>query len=105
MVEAASKFQNLLKIGMLVWGKLHELGEVNPNHAYYNGSCTNLPLRYQFYQGRLLASFEDDENYEHVGQETRSQGGKDDQDKQGKDLKILELETSIANDTSCLVPQ
>ncbi|GJY35016.1 putative reverse transcriptase domain-containing protein [Tanacetum coccineum] len=28
-------FQNLLKIGMLVWG------EVNPTHAYYNGSCTS----------------------------------------------------------------
>nr|GEW10344.1 hypothetical protein [Tanacetum cinerariifolium] len=39
-------------------------------------------------QGRLLASFQDDAKYEHVGQDTRSQGGKDDQDKQGKDLKI-----------------
>ncbi|GJY68610.1 hypothetical protein Tco_0471592 [Tanacetum coccineum] len=44
--------------------------------------------RYQVYQGRLLASFQDDAKYEHVGQDTRSQGGKDDQDKQGKDLKI-----------------
>ncbi|GJU02816.1 hypothetical protein Tco_1113154 [Tanacetum coccineum] len=33
------------------------------------------------------------EQYEHVGQDTRSQGGKDDQDIQGKDLKILELKT------------
>ncbi|GKB24676.1 hypothetical protein Tco_0864077 [Tanacetum coccineum] len=31
-------------------------------------------------QGRLLASFQDDANYEHVGQDTRSQGGKGDQD-------------------------
>ncbi|GJT81442.1 hypothetical protein Tco_1055784 [Tanacetum coccineum] len=36
--------------------------------------------RYQVYQGRLLASFQDDAKYEHVGPDTRSQGGKDDQD-------------------------
>ncbi|GJS49484.1 hypothetical protein Tco_0599605 [Tanacetum coccineum] len=36
--------------------------------------------RYQVYQGRLLARFQDDAKYEHVGQDTRSQGGKDDQD-------------------------
>ncbi|GJY01333.1 hypothetical protein Tco_0359485 [Tanacetum coccineum] len=53
----------------------------------------DLPSRYQVYQGRLLASFQDDAKYEHVGQDTRSQGGKDDQDKQGKDLKISELKT------------
>ncbi|GJV72052.1 hypothetical protein Tco_1492047 [Tanacetum coccineum] len=40
--------------------------------------------RYQVYQGRLLASFQDDAKYEHVGQDTRSQGGKDDQDKRKK---------------------
>ncbi|GJU14691.1 hypothetical protein Tco_1142657 [Tanacetum coccineum] len=44
--------------------------------------------RYQVYQGRLLASFQDDAKYEHIGQDTRLQGGKDDQDKQNKDLKI-----------------
>ncbi|GJV89217.1 putative reverse transcriptase domain-containing protein [Tanacetum coccineum] len=31
-------------------------------------------------RGRLLASFQDDAKYEHVGQDTRSQGGKDNQD-------------------------
>ncbi|GJZ50539.1 hypothetical protein Tco_0604729 [Tanacetum coccineum] len=36
--------------------------------------------RYQVYQGILLASFQDDAKYEHVGQDTRSQGGKDVQD-------------------------
>ncbi|GJX13381.1 hypothetical protein Tco_0205139 [Tanacetum coccineum] len=36
--------------------------------------------RYQVYQGRLLASFQDDAKYEHVGKDTRSQGGKDDHD-------------------------
>ncbi|GJZ73475.1 hypothetical protein Tco_0637621, partial [Tanacetum coccineum] len=32
-------------------------------------------------RGRLLESFQDDAKYEHVGQDTRSQGGKDDRDK------------------------
>ncbi|GKE08953.1 hypothetical protein Tco_1412504 [Tanacetum coccineum] len=56
----------------------------------------NLPdHRYQDkdYQGRWLASFLDDAKYEHVGQDTRSQGGNDDKDKQEKDLKISELKT------------
>ncbi|GJV93052.1 hypothetical protein Tco_1540865 [Tanacetum coccineum] len=44
-------------------------------------------------QGRLLESFQDDAKYEHVGQDTRSQGGKDDQDKQGKDLEISKSKT------------
>ncbi|GKB01974.1 hypothetical protein Tco_0830018 [Tanacetum coccineum] len=49
--------------------------------------------RYQVYQGRLLASFQDDAKYEHVGQDTRSQGGKDDQDKRITDLKISDKKT------------
>ncbi|GJW49069.1 retrovirus-related pol polyprotein from transposon TNT 1-94 [Tanacetum coccineum] len=44
----------------------------------------------QVYQGTPLASFQDDAKYEHVGQDTRSQDGKDDKYKQGKDLKISE---------------
>ncbi|GJR59491.1 hypothetical protein Tco_1501653 [Tanacetum coccineum] len=44
-------------------------------------------------QGILLESFQEDAKYEHVGQDTRSQGGKDNKDKQGKDLKISESET------------
>ncbi|GJV98182.1 hypothetical protein Tco_1553434 [Tanacetum coccineum] len=40
--------------------------------------------RYQVYQRRLLASIQDDAKYEHVGQDTRSQGGKDDQDRRIK---------------------
>nr|GEW07999.1 hypothetical protein [Tanacetum cinerariifolium] len=43
--------------------------------------------------GRLLESFQEDAKYEHVGQDTRSQSGKDDQDKQGKDLEILKSKT------------
>ncbi|GJQ94896.1 RNA-directed DNA polymerase, eukaryota [Tanacetum coccineum] len=44
-------------------------------------------------QGRLLEGFQENAKCEHVGQDTRSQGGKDDQDKQGKDLEISELKT------------
>ncbi|GJZ52456.1 hypothetical protein Tco_0606971 [Tanacetum coccineum] len=58
-----------------------------------NSDIQDLPLRCQVYQGRLLASFQDDAKYEHVGQDTRSQGDKDDQDKQGKYLKISEQKT------------
>ncbi|GKF54673.1 hypothetical protein Tco_0165013, partial [Tanacetum coccineum] len=47
-------------------------------------------------RGRLLESFQDDAKYEHVGQDTRSQGGKDDQDKQGKDLEISKSRCSFA---------
>ncbi|GJY74279.1 hypothetical protein Tco_0478710 [Tanacetum coccineum] len=54
-----------------------------------NSDIQDLPLRYQVYQGRLLASFQDDAKYEHVGQDTRSQGGKDVQEarKRFKDLR------------------
>ncbi|GJY23958.1 hypothetical protein Tco_0397616 [Tanacetum coccineum] len=60
-----------------------------------NFGIQDLPLRYQDYQdkycqGRLLASFLDDVKYEHVGQDTRSQGGKDLKE---KDLKILDQKT------------
>nr|GEY98874.1 hypothetical protein [Tanacetum cinerariifolium] len=44
-------------------------------------------------RGRLLDSFQEDAKYEHVGQDTRSQDGKNYKDKQGKDLKILESKT------------
>ncbi|GJX14963.1 hypothetical protein Tco_0206721 [Tanacetum coccineum] len=44
-------------------------------------------------QGRLLESFKIHAKYEHVGQGTRLQDGKDDQDKQGKDLEISEQKT------------
>ncbi|GJW22022.1 hypothetical protein Tco_0032644 [Tanacetum coccineum] len=54
--------------------------------------------RYQVYQGRLLASFQDDAKYEHVGQDTRSQGGKDDQDKQDNDFKDLDGKDKVKKD-------
>ncbi|GJS27610.1 retrovirus-related pol polyprotein from transposon TNT 1-94 [Tanacetum coccineum] len=55
-------------------------------------SSSKLPL-YQVYQGRLLASFQDDAKYEHVGLDKRSHDGKDDKDIQGKDLKISKSKT------------
>ncbi|GJX00660.1 hypothetical protein Tco_0184573 [Tanacetum coccineum] len=45
------------------------------------------------HQGRLLESFQEYVKYEHVGQDTRSQRGKDDQYKQGKDLEISKSKT------------
>nr|GEX57481.1 hypothetical protein [Tanacetum cinerariifolium] len=49
--------------------------------------------RFQVYQGRLLARFQDDAKYKHGGQDTRLQGGKDDQDEKDKDLKISNEKT------------
>nr|GEY48644.1 hypothetical protein [Tanacetum cinerariifolium] len=45
---------------------------------------TRSSSRFQVYQGRLLASFQDDAKCEHGGQDTRLQGGKNDQDKRIK---------------------
>ncbi|GJW76641.1 hypothetical protein Tco_0138323 [Tanacetum coccineum] len=59
-----------------------------------NSDIQDIPLRYQVYQGRLLASFQEDAKYEYVGQDIRSQDGKENKDKQGKDLKISELKTN-----------
>ncbi|GJV52731.1 hypothetical protein Tco_1448472 [Tanacetum coccineum] len=83
--------------------KIHIKMEMETPHSsrtktFANSDIQDLPSRYQDYQdkdcqGRLLASFLDDAKYEHVGQDTRSQDGKDDQDKQGKDLKIMESKT------------
>nr|GEV42227.1 retrovirus-related Pol polyprotein from transposon TNT 1-94 [Tanacetum cinerariifolium] len=42
---------------------------------------------------RLLTSFQDDAKYEYGGQDTRVQGGKDDQDEKDKDLKISNEKT------------
>ncbi|GJY26708.1 reverse transcriptase domain-containing protein [Tanacetum coccineum] len=82
------RFQYLIRrIGMRCL-TLAEL-EVGPH------GTRDLPSRYQDYQGRLLANFQDDAKYEHAGQDTRSQDGKDNQDKQGKDLKISEQKTKL----------
>ncbi|GJZ32596.1 hypothetical protein Tco_0578032 [Tanacetum coccineum] len=42
---------------------------------------------------KTKTSTNSDAKYEHVGKDTRSQDGKDDQDNQGKDLKISKLKT------------
>ncbi|GKB54035.1 hypothetical protein Tco_0904788 [Tanacetum coccineum] len=56
MVEAASKFQNLLKIGMLVWGKLHELGEENSEDIFSFGSALEDFICVVFVHDRNIAS-------------------------------------------------
>nr|GEU35636.1 retrovirus-related Pol polyprotein from transposon TNT 1-94 [Tanacetum cinerariifolium] len=58
-----------------------------------NSDKQDLLSRNQVYQGRLLASFQDDAKYEHGGQDTRSQGGKDDQRQKDEDLKISDEKT------------
>ncbi|GJR88703.1 hypothetical protein Tco_0212714 [Tanacetum coccineum] len=60
-----------------------------------NSDIQDLPSRNQRCQGRLFASFQYDAKYEHVSQDTSSQDGKDDKDKQAKDLKILKLKTKL----------
>ncbi|GJT61343.1 hypothetical protein Tco_0189290 [Tanacetum coccineum] len=46
-------------------------------------------------RGRLLESFQKDAKYEHVGQDIRSQGGKDNQDKQRKRFRDLEIKDEV----------
>ncbi|GKB46767.1 hypothetical protein Tco_0897520 [Tanacetum coccineum] len=52
-------------------------------------------------QGRLLASFQDDAKYEHVGQDQRLQDGKYNKDKQGKDLKISKQKAKSKDNDKC----
>nr|GEV76030.1 ribosomal L1 domain-containing protein CG13096-like [Tanacetum cinerariifolium] len=61
--------------------------------TFANSDIQDLPSRYQVYQGRLLASFQDDAKYEHGGQDTRSQGGKRRSRQKDKDLKISDEKT------------
>nr|GEW64322.1 hypothetical protein [Tanacetum cinerariifolium] len=53
------------------------------------------PIANKILVGRLLASFQDDAKYEHGGQDTRLQGGKDDQDEKDKDLKISDEKDEV----------
>ncbi|GJY72074.1 retrovirus-related pol polyprotein from transposon TNT 1-94 [Tanacetum coccineum] len=46
-------------------------------------------------QGRLLESFQNDAKYEHVGQDTRSQDGKDNKDKQRERFKDLRFKDKV----------
>ncbi|GJV72466.1 hypothetical protein Tco_1492461 [Tanacetum coccineum] len=60
-------------------------------HAH--AQTTKTYYKHQDSSIKISSSIKDKASYEHVGQDTRSQDGKDDQDKQGKDLKISELKT------------
>ncbi|GJU10248.1 hypothetical protein Tco_1132644 [Tanacetum coccineum] len=55
--------------------KAQELKTMTSANSDINDNSSEIKLR-----GRLLESFQDDAKYEHVGQDTRSQGSKDDQD-------------------------
>ncbi|GJX40222.1 hypothetical protein Tco_0255212 [Tanacetum coccineum] len=56
--------------------------------TFSNSDIQDLPLRYQVYQGRLLASFQDDAKYDHVGQDTRWQRRSRYTRERFRDLKI-----------------
>ncbi|GJV37561.1 retrovirus-related pol polyprotein from transposon TNT 1-94 [Tanacetum coccineum] len=58
--------------------KAQELKTKTSANSDINDNSSEIKLR-----GRLLESFQDDAKYKHVGQDTRSQGGKDVKDKQG----------------------
>nr|GEW57396.1 retrovirus-related Pol polyprotein from transposon TNT 1-94 [Tanacetum cinerariifolium] len=60
------------------------------------GDSLNLPDHmYNTYTIKWeTGGFQDDAKYEHDGQDTRLQGGKDDQDKKDKDLKISDEKTT-----------
>ncbi|GJY38454.1 hypothetical protein Tco_0424818 [Tanacetum coccineum] len=64
----------------------HESSRIKDKDFRANSDINDNSLEIKL-RGRLLKSFQDDAKYEHVGQGTRLQGGKDDQDKQGKDLR------------------
>ncbi|GKE29888.1 hypothetical protein Tco_1445272 [Tanacetum coccineum] len=55
------------------------------NKEVFSGEIVSLDEEEKF------TSFQDDAKYEHVGQDTRLQDGKDNKDKHGNDLKISKL--------------
>ncbi|GKB79921.1 hypothetical protein Tco_0946816 [Tanacetum coccineum] len=59
--------------------KAQELKTKTSSNSNINDNSLEIKL-----WGRLLESFQDDAKFEHVGQDTRSQGGKDDQDERIK---------------------
>nr|GEU41734.1 hypothetical protein [Tanacetum cinerariifolium] len=77
-------------------GGIQFLGDKLVSWMSKKQDCTTMSLvkaEYVALSGRFLASFQDDAKYEHVGQDTRLQGDKDDQEKQGKDLEISKSKT------------
>nr|GEX31791.1 hypothetical protein [Tanacetum cinerariifolium] len=71
----------------------HAHAQTTKTKTSANSDIQDLPSRYQVYQGRLLISIQDDAKYEHVGQDTRSKGGKRRSRQKDKDLKILDEKT------------
>ncbi|GJT10475.1 retrovirus-related pol polyprotein from transposon TNT 1-94 [Tanacetum coccineum] len=60
-----------------------------------NSDIQDLPLRYQVYQGILLASFQNDTKYEYVGQDTRSQAITTAEDKVQRRLELKARSTLL----------
>nr|GEV90788.1 hypothetical protein [Tanacetum cinerariifolium] len=74
--------------------KIQESRKLNhKDKVFHKLWYTRSSSRFQVYQGRLSTSFQDVAKYEHGGQDTRLQGGKDDQDEKDKDLKISNEKT------------
>ncbi|GJR79626.1 hypothetical protein Tco_0150411 [Tanacetum coccineum] len=67
-----------------------ESSRSNKDKDFHNSDIQDLPQKIsrQRLLMEIVASFQDDAKYEHVGQDKRSQDGKDD-----KDLKISELKS------------
>ncbi|GKB82424.1 hypothetical protein Tco_0949319 [Tanacetum coccineum] len=68
--------------------KAQELKTKTSANSYINDLSSETKLG-----ERLIESIQDDAKYEHVSHDTRSQDGKDDQDKQGKDLETSKSKT------------
>nr|GEU92825.1 putative RNA-directed DNA polymerase [Tanacetum cinerariifolium] len=84
------RFKYLVRSYALSWKPCQGDSLNPPDHMY---SVYTIKRETRVYQGRLLTSFQDDAKYEHGGQDTRLQGGKDDQDEKDKDLKISNEKT------------
>nr|GEX60827.1 integrase, catalytic region, zinc finger, CCHC-type, peptidase aspartic, catalytic [Tanacetum cinerariifolium] len=80
---SCSNYKDILSIKIQESRKLKHKDKISANF-----DKQDLPSRYQLYQGRLLASFQDDAKYKHDGQDTRSQGGKRRSRQKDKDLNI-----------------
>ncbi|GJZ62237.1 hypothetical protein Tco_0618374 [Tanacetum coccineum] len=64
-----------------------------PTVSPLNDSEIDFRISFEESDDEDYTSFQEDVKYEHVGQDIRSQDGKDDKDKQGKDLKISKSKT------------
>ncbi|GKA38906.1 hypothetical protein Tco_0731457 [Tanacetum coccineum] len=96
----------IFKTVVLRWvptGKIFTSSTTKVDSEPTNGSNEDITNQYECekllmsvqHHGRLLERFQEDAKYENVGQDTRSQCGKDDQDKQGKDLEISKAKMKL----------